>query len=81
MGDYRVQLRLPGPSDRSIQVQVYFDGLRRLHGRDAFANERGIVVHLSRLRQHLGDDAKYPNIIKTVRGKGYLFIAAISSED
>lgn len=48
-----------------------------LHGRDAFANERGIDVHLSRLRNHLGDDAKAPSIIKTVRGKGYLFIASI----
>jgi two-component system OmpR family response regulator len=52
-----------------------------LHGRDAFANERGIDVHLSRLRNYLGDDAKAPNMIKTVRGKGYLFIAPISSED
>ena len=52
-----------------------------LHGRDAFANERGIDVHLSRLRNYLGDDAKAPNIIKTVRGKGYLFIAPIHSED
>ena len=52
-----------------------------LHGRDAFANERGIDVHLSRLRNYLGDDAKAPNIIKTVRGKGYLFIASTRKED
>jgi len=52
-----------------------------LHGRDAFANERGIDVQLSRLRNYLGDDAKAPSIIKTVRGKGYLFIAPISKED
>lgn len=48
-----------------------------LHGRDAFANERGIDVHLSRLRQSLGDDAKQPQIIKTVRGAGYVFIAEV----
>jgi two-component system OmpR family response regulator len=48
-----------------------------LHGRDAFANERGIDVHLSRLRQSLGDDAKAPKIIKTVRGAGYMFIAEV----
>jgi len=52
-----------------------------LHGRDAFANERGIDVHLSRLRNYLGDDAKAPSIIKTVRGKGYLFIAPVKNED
>lgn len=51
-----------------------------LHGRDAFANERGIDVHMSRLRNYLGDDAKAPCIIKTVRGKGYLFIAQIHNE-
>ncbi len=51
-----------------------------LHGRDAFANERGIDVHLSRLRNYLGDDAKAPSIIKTVRGKGYLVIAPIHME-
>ncbi|MDN2663137.1 response regulator [Psychromonas sp. 14N.309.X.WAT.B.A12] len=48
-----------------------------LHGRDAFSNERAIDVHLSRLRQNLGDDAKHPQIIKTVRGAGYVFIAEI----
>ena len=52
-----------------------------LHGRDAFANERGIDVHLSRLRQCLGDDAKAPKIIKTVRGAGYVFIAEVRSEN
>ncbi len=51
-----------------------------LHGRDAFANERGIDVHLSRLRQCLGDDAKAPTIIKTVRGAGYVFIAEVRSD-
>ena len=52
-----------------------------LHGRDAFANERGIDVHLSRLRQSLGDDAKAPKIIKTVRGAGYVFIAEVRSAE
>lgn len=51
-----------------------------LHGRDAFANERGIDVHLSRLRQCLGDDAKAPKIIKTVRGAGYVFIAELHDD-
>lgn len=54
---------------------------QELHGRDAFANERGIDVHLSRLRQCLGDDAKAPKIIKTVRGAGYVFIAQVHPEN
>lgn len=52
-----------------------------LHGRDAFANERGIDVHVSRLRQCLKDDAKSPKIIKTIRGAGYIFIADVSEKN
>jgi len=52
-----------------------------LHGRDAFANERSIDVHLSRLRQNLKDDAKSPKIIKTMRGAGYVFIADVREEN
>ncbi len=37
------------------------------------AFERSIDVHVSRVRQKLGDDARQPAIIKTVRGNGYLF--------
>ncbi len=37
---------------------------------DAF--DRSIDVHVSRLRQKLGDDPKRPRLIKTVRGAGYL---------
>jgi DNA-binding response OmpR family regulator len=34
--------------------------------------DRSIDVHVSRLRQKLGDDPKRPRLIKTVRGSGYL---------
>jgi DNA-binding response OmpR family regulator len=37
---------------------------------DAF--DRSIDVHVSRLRQKLGDDPKRPRLIKTVRGAGYV---------
>ena len=37
---------------------------------DAF--DRSIDVHVSRLRQKLGDDPRHPRLIKTVRGAGYL---------
>ena len=37
---------------------------------DAF--DRSVDVHVSRLRQKLGDDPKRPRLIKTVRGSGYL---------
>jgi len=39
------------------------------------AFDRSIDVHVSRLRQKLGDDPKRPRLIKTVRGVGYLLAA------
>ena len=35
--------------------------------------DRSIDVHISHLRQKLGDDPRRPTLIKTVRGIGYLF--------
>lgn len=34
--------------------------------------ERSVDVHISRLRQKLGDNARKPTLLKTVRGVGYL---------
>jgi DNA-binding response OmpR family regulator len=34
--------------------------------------DRSVDVHVSRLRQKLGDDPKRPRLIKTVRGAGYV---------
>jgi DNA-binding response OmpR family regulator len=41
--------------------------------------DRSIDVHVSRLRQKLGDDSKKPRYIKTIRGSGYMLAA--SAED
>ena len=45
--------------------------------RDASPFDRSIDVQVSRLRHRLDDDAKEPAIIKTVRGEGYVFAAAV----
>ncbi len=39
------------------------------------AFDRSVDVHISRLRQKLGEDARRPRFIKTVRGAGYQFLA------
>jgi DNA-binding response OmpR family regulator len=36
------------------------------------AFDRSIDIHISRLRQKLGDDARNPRYLKTVRGHGYM---------
>ncbi|OLN28845.1 two component transcriptional regulator, winged helix family [Desulfovibrio sp. DV] len=49
--------------------------LRELRGLESDVYNRSIDIAMSRLRQKLGDDAKAPTFIKTVRGAGYVFIA------
>jgi DNA-binding response OmpR family regulator len=50
--------------------------LDETRGVDWEAYNRSIDVLVSRLRQKLGDDAKRPLFIRTVRGTGYSFIGA-----
>ena len=47
--------------------------------RDANPFDRAIDVQVSRLRHRLGEDAKEPAIIKTVRGQGYVFAAEVAA--
>ncbi len=50
------------------------DALLEEAGRgDVVVGERTVDVHVSHLRQKLGDDPRSPRIIKTVRGVGYVF--------
>ncbi|RJX70013.1 DNA-binding response regulator [Vibrio sinensis] len=49
-------------------------------GRGALPMERGIDVQLSRLRQRLGDSAKFPSYIKTMRGNGYILSVPVNYE-
>jgi DNA-binding response OmpR family regulator len=39
---------------------------------DVVVGERTVDVHISHLRQKLGDDPRAPRLIKTVRGVGYV---------
>jgi two-component system OmpR family response regulator len=47
-------------------------------GREADPLDRSVDVQVSRLRQRLGDDAREPAIIKTVRGEGYVLSTAVA---
>ena len=48
--------------------------------RDASPFDRSIDVQVSRLRHRLGEGAKEPAIIKTVRGEGYVLSVPIAVE-
>ena len=51
-----------------------------LRGRDADPFDRSIDVRVSRLRQILGDDARAPQIIKTVYGEGYVIGVDVATD-
>jgi DNA-binding response OmpR family regulator len=45
-----------------------------IHGSEEEAFDRSIDVHISRLRQKLGDSPRNPRMLKTIRGAGYMLI-------
>jgi two-component system OmpR family response regulator len=53
--------------------------MEHTRGRDLGPMDRSLDVQVSRLRQRLQDDGKQPELIKTVRGSGYVFSADVSS--
>ncbi|WP_271910072.1 response regulator [Vreelandella alkaliphila] len=48
-------------------------------GREAPPLDRSIDVHVCRLRQRLGEDAQHSQLIRTVRGAGYVLTARIEA--
>lgn len=48
-------------------------------GRRAPPLDRSIDVHVCRLRQRLGEDAQHSQLIRTVRGAGYVLAAPVES--
>ncbi|WP_153112034.1 response regulator [Propionivibrio limicola] len=48
-----------------------------IHGREADPFDRAIDVQISRLRQRLRDDRREPQLIKTVRGEGYVLASPV----
>ncbi|MBV8144705.1 MAG: response regulator [Gammaproteobacteria bacterium] len=67
--EYRLLAVLLGAGNRVLSRAQLTELLR---GRDADPFDRSIDVRVSRLRQILGDDARAPQIIKTVYGEGYV---------
>jgi DNA-binding response OmpR family regulator len=49
--------------------------LEHTRGRDAAPFDRSVDVLVGRLRRKLADDLQQPQILKAVRGAGYLLVA------
>jgi DNA-binding response OmpR family regulator len=52
--------------------------LEQTRGREAGPFDRTVDVQVGRLRKKLDDNAEEPQIIKSVRGAGYLFVPAVT---
>ena len=48
--------------------------LQQVHGEGWAAYDRSIDVHVSRIRQKIGDDPRQPALLKTIRGAGYQLV-------
>lgn len=55
--------------------------LEQTRGREAAPFDRTIDVQVGRLRRKLEQDAENPQLIKSVRGAGYIFVPAVSSQE
>jgi two-component system OmpR family response regulator len=73
-GEYELLLALLERPNRVLTRDMLMDLLR---GRQAGPFDRAIDVAVSRLRRKLEDDGRNPNLIKTVRGGGYVLATTV----
>lgn len=73
-GEYDLLVALLDRPNRVLTRDMLLDLLR---GRQAGPFDRAIDVAISRLRRKLEDDGRNAQIIKTVRGGGYVLAAAV----
>ncbi len=67
---------LAANAGRILSREEIFNALR---GIEYDGQDRSIDVRISRIRPKIGDDPMHPRLIKTVRSKGYLFVAEAAS--
>ncbi len=72
--EYRLLRVFLGHPNRVLSRDLLMDLTR---GSEAEPLDRSIDVQVGRLRRRLGDDAKEPAIIKTLRGEGYILSAQV----
>lgn len=75
--EYELLLALVARPGRVLSREQLLDLAR---GRDTQAFDRAVDTLVSRLRRKLSDPPRNPRMIKTVRGGGYLFAAAVQKQ-
>ena len=76
-GEYDLLVALVERANRVLTRDMLLDLLR---GRQAGPFDRAIDVAISRLRRKLEDDGRHAQLIKTVRGGGYVLAASVERE-
>ena len=76
-GEYDLLLALVERANRVLTRDMLLDLLR---GRQAGPFDRAIDVAISRLRRKLEDDGRHAQLIKTVRGGGYVLATVIERD-
>ena len=74
-GEYDLLVALLDRANKVVTREMLLDLLR---GRQAGPFDRAIDVAISRLRRKLEDDGRHAQIIKTVRGGGYVLAADVA---
>jgi two-component system OmpR family response regulator len=73
-GEFRLLHALAESANRVMSRDRLMDVLS---GREAGPFDRSVDVMISRLRRRLGDDAREPTLIKTIRNEGYVLAATV----
>jgi DNA-binding response OmpR family regulator len=60
--------------NRAVSREEIMERVWRLNLR-SFVETRTIDMHIARLRDKLRDDGSDPQVIRTIRGKGYMFVS------
>jgi two-component system OmpR family response regulator len=74
-GEYDLLIALVDRANKVLTRDILLDLLR---GRQAGPFDRAIDVAISRLRRKLEDDGRHSQLIKTVRGGGYVLAAEVT---
>jgi len=74
-GEFDLLKALVEHAGRVLSRDFLLEATRR---REAGPFDRTIDVQVGRLRRKLGDDAAQPQLIKSVRGAGYILVPTVS---
>lgn len=75
-GEFRLLRALAENLNRVLTRDQLIDALA---GREASRIDRTVDVLVSRLRRRLGDDAREPRLIRTVRSEGYMLVSNLGN--